>query len=98
MAVVRSTYDKMKYNNFHGILLAFLLYQSANDNLSYLTWCSLHFLVNLQGGQDWGGHAMEAETKPKIIHPYWYQIREKYTNKFSKLHCLNLIAFYSKSC
>ena len=39
MAVDRSTYDKMKYNNFHlliGILVVFMLHQSADDNLSYL--------------------------------------------------------------
>ena len=34
----------------------------------------------------------------KYIHPYQRQISEKYTNQFSKLHCLNSIAFYSKSC
>ena len=39
MAVDQSTYDKMKYINFHiliGILLGFMLYQCANDNLSSL--------------------------------------------------------------
>ena len=39
----RSTYDKMKFHNFHlliGILLVFMLYQSADDNLKadFLSW------------------------------------------------------------
>ena len=49
----RSTYDKMKYGNFHlliGILAVFMLYQNANDNLSYPRQSSLHSLVKLFAG------------------------------------------------
>ena len=31
----------------------------------------------MQGGQDWGGRATEAETEPKITHRYQHQISEK---------------------
>ena len=77
----RSTYDKMKYGNFHlliGILLVFMLYQSADYNLSYLRQCSLHSLVKLFAGrQDWGRRVKKAETKPRTIHSYQCQISEK---------------------
>ena len=49
----RSTYNKMKYSNFHlliGILEGFMLYQNADDNLSYPRYCSLHSLVKLFAG------------------------------------------------
>ena len=49
----RSTFDKMKYGNFHlliEILVVFMLYQNADDNLSYLRQCSLHSLAKLFAG------------------------------------------------
>ena len=103
MAVDRSTYDKLKYNDFHlliEILLVFMLYQSADDNLSYLRWCPLHSLIKLFSGwarlgRTCNGSGNEEENCSSISAS---NKRKMNINEFSKPHCLNLIAFYSKSC
>ena len=73
-AVDRSTYDKMKYSNFHlliGILLVFMFYQSANDNLSYLRWCSLHSVVKLFVG--WARLGKTSKESGNEIENYSYK-------------------------
>ena len=78
----RSTYDKMKYGNFHlliGILLVFISYQRANDNLKFSEIVFFTFPGEIICGVGKTGEDVQRKRKRsrKYIHPYHRQISEK---------------------
>ena len=78
----RSTYDKMKYSNFHlliGILLIFMFYRCANDNLKFSEIEFFTFLGEIicRVSKTGGDVQRNRERSRKYIHPYQRQISEK---------------------